>query len=124
MCRTLCESNDWLQIDLGKTIEVCGVATQGNGHINGGGYREWTINFKLPYSVSPDGSGLTTYRDTQSAETVRIELIGSMSIVCFSKRKLVLIDSLETLRNIIYIVNVLKFKVYIKCERSLDISSV
>ena len=68
MCRTLCESNDWLQIDLDKTIEVCGVATQGNGHINGGGYREWTINFKLPYSVSPDGSGLTTYRDTQSAD--------------------------------------------------------
>ena len=50
------ETTDWLQVDLAKTTEVCGVATQGD--INGS---EWTIDFKLSFSA--DGLSWTTYLD-------------------------------------------------------------
>jgi len=52
---------DWLQVDLGKTTEVCAVATQGD--ING---NEWITDFKLSYSS--DGNKWTTYKDKNGAE--------------------------------------------------------
>jgi len=55
---------DWLQVDLGKTTEVCAVATQGD--ING---NEWITDFKLSYSS--DGNKWTTYKDKNGAEVVR-----------------------------------------------------
>ena len=59
-------SQDWLQVDLGKTFELCGVATQGNGN---GKYDEWVTKFKLSYSA--DGSNWTTYLDTDGSQLVR-----------------------------------------------------
>ena len=57
-------NDDWLQIDLGNTIQVCAVATQGD--ING---NEWTTDFKLSYSS--DGNIWTTYKDSNGTEMVR-----------------------------------------------------
>ena len=57
-------NQDWLRIDLGKTFEICGVATQGSVK-NQNGY---TRDFKL--SFSPDGSGWTPYSDTDGTQTV------------------------------------------------------
>ncbi|XP_020603386.1 coagulation factor V-like [Orbicella faveolata] len=50
------ENNDWLQIDLGKRFDVCGVATQGdiNGH-------EWVTDFKMSYLSG--GRMWTPYKD-------------------------------------------------------------
>lgn len=59
-------TGDWLQVDLGKTINICGLATQGNGN---GRYDEWVIDFRLLYS--PDGSSWTTYLDTDGSRMVR-----------------------------------------------------
>ena len=56
--------NDWLQIDFGKTIEVCGVATQGD--ING---NEWVLEFEL--SFSSRGDSWETYKDTDGENMVR-----------------------------------------------------
>ena len=56
-------SNEWLQIDFGKTVVVCGVATQGD--ISG---NEWTTDFKLSFSA--DGSSWTTYKDEHGVEVV------------------------------------------------------
>ena len=56
--------NDWLQIDFGKTIEVCGVATQGD--ING---NEWVTEFQL--SFSSRGDSWKTYKDTNGVDMVR-----------------------------------------------------
>jgi len=56
--------NDWLQIDFGKTINVCGVATQGD--ING---NEWVEEFQL--SFSPSGDSWETYRNTDGVIMVR-----------------------------------------------------
>lgn len=50
------ENNDWLQIDLGKRFDVCGVATQGD--ING---NEWVTDFKMSYLS--DGRMWTPYKD-------------------------------------------------------------
>ena len=61
---TCCGSTEWLQVDLGKTFELCGVATQG---YRGGG--PYVTDFKLNYSV--DGSSWTTYLNTDSSEMVR-----------------------------------------------------
>ena len=55
--------DDWLQVDLGRTIEVCGVATQGDRNGN-----EWTTDFKMSYSH--DGASWTTYKDGNGAEVV------------------------------------------------------
>ena len=58
-------AEDWLQIDFGKTLQVCAVATQGD--INGD---EWVTDFKL--SFSSDGRAWTTYQDTNGTELVKI----------------------------------------------------
>ena len=58
--------DDWLQVDLGRTIEVCGVATQGDRNGN-----EWTTYFKMSYSY--DGASWTTYKDGNGAEVVRLK---------------------------------------------------
>ena len=58
--------NDWLQIDFGKIIEVCGVATQGNGY-------EWIIEFKLSFSFS--GDDWESYKDTHGVDMVRFHII-------------------------------------------------
>ena len=63
-----CGSQEWLQIDLGKTFQICGVATQGNGI---SAYDEYVTYFKLSYS--PDGSGWTTYKQADSSEMVRFQ---------------------------------------------------
>ena len=57
-------NDDWLQVDLGKTVQVCAVATQGD--ING---NEWTTDFKLSYSS--DGNSWKTYKDLNGREVVR-----------------------------------------------------
>ena len=57
-------NDDWLQVDLGETIEVCALATQGDRNGN-----EWTTAFKLSYST--DGNSWTPYKDANSAEVVR-----------------------------------------------------
>ena len=57
-------NDDWLQVDLGKTMEVCALATQGDGNGN-----EWVTAFNLSYST--DGNNWTLYKDANSAEVVR-----------------------------------------------------
>ncbi|XP_078380198.1 lactadherin-like [Oculina patagonica] len=42
-------NDDWLQVDLGKTIEVCAVATQGDMHDE-----HWVTTFKVSYSSNGD----------------------------------------------------------------------
>ena len=64
--QSCCGSQDWLQIDLGKTFQICGVATQGNGYPV---YNEYVTDFKLSYS--PDGNGWTTYKKADGSEMVR-----------------------------------------------------
>ena len=46
--------DDWLQVDLGKSIEACGLATQGDR--NGS---KWVTAFKLSYSS--DGTNWNAY---------------------------------------------------------------
>ena len=60
-------NDDWLQVDLGTTIFVCGVATQGDWTAN-----DWVTDFKLSYSS--DGNDWTPYKDTHNTEVVRSEL--------------------------------------------------
>ena len=62
-------NNDWLQVDLGKTFQVCGVATQGNNDEWYEKTYEWTSAFKLSYSS--DGNTWTTYKDANGQEVVR-----------------------------------------------------
>ena len=57
-------NDDWLQVDLGKTIEVCALSTQGDRNGN-----EWVTAFKLSYST--DGNSWTPYKDANSVEVVR-----------------------------------------------------
>ena len=57
--------DDWLQVDLGTTIEVCAIATQGD--ING---NEWVTDFKLSYSS--DAQNWTPYNDANGEEMVRV----------------------------------------------------
>ena len=61
-------NQDWLQVDLGKTVDICGVATQGDKANVG-----WVTHFKLSHSL--DGSGWTTYRDASGTEVVRDVLL-------------------------------------------------
>ena len=56
-------TDDWLQVDLRKTIHVCSVATQGDRNGN-----EWTTDFKLSYSS--DGNTWTNYKDSNGREMV------------------------------------------------------
>ena len=63
-CALTSNSNsDWLQIDFGETIQVCGVATQGDRNGN-----EWVTAFKLSFST--DGYTWKTYRDEQNVQVV------------------------------------------------------
>ena len=56
-------NDDWLQVDLGKTVQVCAVATQGD--ING---NEWVTDFKLSFSTN--GSDFITYKDGNGVDVV------------------------------------------------------
>ena len=60
-------SNDWLQVDLGKTFLVCGVATQGDAEYDL--VISWVTAFKLSYSSA--GNTWTTYKDENGIEVVR-----------------------------------------------------
>ena len=64
------EDEDWLQIDLGTTYEICGAATQGTGNQK---YNEYVTKFKLSYSS--DGSSWTMYTGTGGSETVRSQKV-------------------------------------------------
>ena len=68
-CAEINDKDQWLQVDLGKIIEVCAVATQGD--ING---NEWVIDFKLAYSKSYE-DGWPTYKDANGSEAVRFRFI-------------------------------------------------
>ena len=57
--------NDWLQIDIGKVIHVCGIATQGDR--NGD---EYTTDFELSFSA--DGNSWTSYMDDNNVKVVNI----------------------------------------------------
>ena len=57
-------NDDWLQVDLGKPVEVCALATQGD--IDGD---EWVKAFKLFYSSN--GTNWETYKDANGNEVVR-----------------------------------------------------
>ena len=56
--------HDWLQVDFGKAIEVCGVATQGD--IDG---NEWIIDFKLSFASTD--RNWKTYNDANGVNMVR-----------------------------------------------------
>ena len=66
-------NQDWLKVDLGRTFEICGVATQGLDPGNQYNYHAWVKDFKLHYSF--DGNGWTIYRDPAGVEVVRLYLI-------------------------------------------------
>ena len=53
-------THDWLQVDLGKTFQVCGVATQGDRDGN-----EWVTDFKV--SHSSDGNTWKSFKDMEMA---------------------------------------------------------
>ena len=57
-------NDDWLQVDLGKTVQLCAAATQGD--ING---NEWVTDFKLSYSS--DENTWTTIKDSNGTNVVR-----------------------------------------------------
>ena len=57
-------NDDWLQVDLGKTIQVCAIATQGDRDGD-----ELTTDFKLSYSS--DGNVWMNYYDGDGKERVR-----------------------------------------------------
>ena len=61
-CAKLNHDEQRLQVDLGKVIEVCAVATQGD--ING---NKWVIDFKLAHSKSYE-DGWSTYKDANGLE--------------------------------------------------------
>jgi len=63
-----CDNQDWLQVDLGRIIEICGVATQGH---RGGDRNSMVTDFKLSFSF--DGNVWNTYLDTNSTPKVRFE---------------------------------------------------
>ncbi|KAL9980070.1 hypothetical protein ACROYT_G008611 [Oculina patagonica] len=53
--------DDWLQVDLGTTFQVCAIASQGDRNGN-----EWVTDFKLSYSS--DGNVWTPYKDANGVE--------------------------------------------------------
>ena len=61
-------NNEWLQVDLAKTVQLCAVATQGDANGN-----EWTTDFKLSYST--DGNSWTPYKDSNGLEVVNLYFI-------------------------------------------------
>ena len=64
-------NDDWLQVDLGKTTEVCAIASQGDRNGN-----EWVTAFKL--SSSSDAQTWTPYKDGNGAEVVRFVIVFKM----------------------------------------------
>lgn len=62
--KEMTSDDDWLQVDLGRTVEVCAAATQGDINAN-----DWTTTFKLSYST--DGKIWVTYSDANGTEMVR-----------------------------------------------------
>ena len=63
--KDMSRDDDWLQVDLGRTVEVCAAATQGDISAN-----EWTTTFKLSYST--DGKTWVTYHDANGTKMVRM----------------------------------------------------
>ena len=61
--------DDWLQVDLGKTFQVCGVATQGNRDEN---ENEWVTDFTL--SHSSDGNNWTPCLTKSNEKAVSLDL--------------------------------------------------
>ena len=66
-------NQDWLKVDLGRTFEICGVATQGLDPSNPRRHNAWVVDFKIHYSL--DGNGWTIYRDLAGVEMVRFYLL-------------------------------------------------
>ena len=62
-------TDDWLQVDFNRTVQVCGVATQG---YNDGENSAWVESFEL--SFSSDEKTWTTYEDADE-EMVRCKLL-------------------------------------------------
>ena len=63
-------NDDWLQVDFGKVIKVCCVATQGD--VNG---NEWTTDFKLSFSYDGSACSWTFIKDScNGADVVRFDL--------------------------------------------------
>ena len=58
-------NDDWLQVDFGKTVQVCAVATQGDVSGN-----DWVTDFKLSFST--DGNNWKTIKDRNGSDVVRI----------------------------------------------------
>ena len=58
-------NDDWLQVDLGTTFQVCGIATQGDRNGN-----EWVTDFKISYS-SVRRHIWTFYQDANGVDVVR-----------------------------------------------------
>ena len=61
-------NDDWLQVDLGKMIDVCAIASQGDRNGN-----EWVTAFKLSYSS--DAQTWTPYKDANDLDVVRSVLV-------------------------------------------------
>ena len=61
-------NDDWLQIDIGKTIQLCAAATQGDRNGN-----EWVTDFKLSYST--DRNTWITYQYGNGTDVVRCYFI-------------------------------------------------
>lgn len=70
-------TDDWLQVDLGKTFQVCAVATQGDRG-NDVDVPSWVTDFKLSYS--PDGNTWTSYKYENGTEVVRLHLISIKNV--------------------------------------------
>ena len=62
------KNDDWLQVDLGKRFDVCGLATQGDRK-----GKAWVTDFKLSYLSH--GRTLTPYKDRNGTEVVRTDFL-------------------------------------------------
>ncbi|XP_027045083.1 uncharacterized protein LOC113672936 [Pocillopora damicornis] len=72
-CSLEAKSNaEWLQVDIGKTIQACGLATQGGVPST---RREWVKDFKLDYSF--DGENWKNYRDENGEVMVFRRMVNS-----------------------------------------------
>ena len=58
-------TREWLKIELEKSTEICGVATQGREDTD-----EYVISFKLYYSL--DGDGWTAYKNSNGYDEVNL----------------------------------------------------
>ena len=61
-------NDDWLQVDLGKPVEVCAIATQGDTNGN-----DWVQAFKLSYSSNR--TSWKIYQDASGIDVVRQNII-------------------------------------------------